>query len=368
MHVCSGTTVQQQLSVKRFNKKGKMATQAIVLANLGSPDSTSVRDVRTYLNEFLMDERVIDIPYFLRALLVRGIIVPFRAPKSAAKYKTIWTDKGSPLLYISRQVQNKVADAMQMPVELCMRYANPTPAFALNKLLEENPDLKEVVLVPLYPHYAMSSYETAVEHVKSTYKNGNYPFDLKVVPPFYDHPEYIDSLANSIKPFLDKDFDHLLFSYHGVPMRHILKTDCTKSHCFSSENCCSVPSEAHSVCYRHQVTVTTNLVAERLGLPRDKFSFSFQSRLGTDAWLQPYTAEQLKKFPREGIKKLIVVCPAFVSDCLETLEEIREEGREDFMHAGGEEYSVIPCLNAREDWIQTVVTLVNSQLKEPATA
>lgn len=338
------------------------------MANLGSPDSYQVKDVRRYLDEFLMDERVIDIPRFWRNVLVRGIIIPFRAPKSAAKYKTIWTDNGSPLLYISKQVQSKLAEATQLPVELCMRYANPTPVYALDKLRDENPDLKEVIMVPLYPHYAMSSYETAVEHVKNTYKKGNYPFALKVVPPFYNHPDYIDSLANSIKPFLYKDFDHLLFSYHGIPKRHILKTDCTKSHCFSSENCCSIPSEAHAVCYRHQVRVTTKLVVEKLGLSEDRFSFSFQSRLGTDAWLQPYTAAQLKRFPKQGIRKLIVVCPAFVSDCLETLEEIQEEGREDFMKAGGQEYSVVPCLNEREDWIQTLVHLVQDQTKESVSA
>ncbi len=341
-----------------------MATQAVLLANLGSPDSYQVKDVRTYLSEFLMDERVIDIPYFARLLLVRGIIVPFRSPKSAAKYKTIWTENGSPLIHISRQVQQKVKEAIQLPVELCMRYANPTPAFALDNLKRENPDLKEVVLVPLYPHYAMSSYETAVEHVKQTYQKGNYPFELKVVPPFYNHPKYIDSLVNSIKPHLNKDFDHLLFSYHGIPKRHVLKTDCTKSHCFSSEHCCSIASKAHEVCYRHQVIETTNLVADKLGLPNEKFSFSFQSRLGADAWLQPYSAEQFKKFPQQGIKKLIVVCPAFVSDCLETLEEIQEEGHEDFMKAGGEEYSVIPCLNDRRDWIETIKHLVEVQFEK----
>lgn len=340
-----------------------MAKKAVLLANLGSPDSTEVKDVRTYLNEFLMDERVIDIPYLVRALLVRGIIVPFRASKSTAKYKTIWTDHGSPLIYISRQVQQKLADVMQLPVELCMRYANPTTAFALDKLQKENPDLEEVVLVPLYPHYAMSSYETAVEHVKQIHKKGAYPFALKTVPPFYNHPGFIDSLANSIKPHLEKEFDHLLFSYHGIPKRHVLKTDCTQSHCFSSENCCSTPSEAHHVCYRHQVRVTTRLVAEKLGLPKEKFSFSFQSRLGADAWLQPYSVEQFEKFPPQGIKKLVVVCPAFVSDCLETLEEIQVEGREDFMKYGGEEFTVIPCLNEREDWIKTVECLVNEQLQ-----
>jgi len=342
-----------------------MAQKAVLLANLGSPDSTSVKDVRSYLAEFLMDERVIDIPYIARLLLVRGIIVPFRAPQSAAKYKTIWTENGSPLIHISKQVQKKLAGAIDMPVELCMRYANPTTTSALDKLKNENPDLQEVVLVPLYPHYAMSSYETAVEYVKEIHKKGNYPFALKVVPPFYNHPDYIESLTNSIKPHLQKEFDHLLFSYHGIPKRHVLKADCTKSHCFSSESCCSIKSAAHDVCYRHQIIETTNLVAEKLGLPKEKFSYSFQSRLGADAWLQPYSVEQFKKFPQQGIKKLIVVCPAFVSDCLETLEEIQEEGHEDFIKAGGSEYSVIPCLNDRDDWIKTIVKLVNAQLSVP---
>lgn len=345
-----------------------MAKKAVLLANLGSPDSTEVKDVRSYLSEFLMDERVIDIPYLARLLLVRGIIVPFRAPKSAAKYKTIWTENGSPLIHISKLVQQKLATVMDMPVALCMRYANPTPKYALDQLMRENPDLKEVVLVPLYPHYAMSSYETAVEHVKETYRVGNYPFELKVVPPFYNHPDYITSLTNSIRPHIQKDFDHLLFSYHGIPKRHVLKTDCTKTHCFSSENCCSIASEAHHVCYRHQIIETTNLVAQQLGLPKEKFSFSFQSRLGADAWLQPYSVEQFQKFPKQGIKKLIVVCPAFVSDCLETLEEIQVEGHDDFMKAGGLEYSVIPCLNEREDWINTLVKLVNAELAESITS
>lgn len=345
-----------------------MAKKAILLANLGSPDSTEVKAVRNYLSEFLMDERVIDIPYFARLLLVRGIIVPFRAPKSAAKYKTIWTEYGSPLIHISKLVQSKLATVMNMPVALCMRYANPTPKKALDELMQENPDLKEVVMVPLYPHYAMSSYETAVEHVKHAYTEGNYTFALKVVPPFYNHPDFIESLTNSIRPYVQKEFDHLLFSYHGIPKRHVLKTDCTKSHCFSNVNCCSMASEAHRVCYRHQVIETTNLVAEKLGIPNEKFSFSFQSRLGSDAWLQPYSVEQFQKFPKQGIKKLIVVCPAFVSDCLETLEEIQVEGRDDFMKAGGVEYSVIPCLNDRDDWIKTLVKLADAEFAEPVPA
>ncbi len=335
-----------------------MATTAVLLANLGSPDSTEVKDVRTYLNQFLMDERVIDIPYLVRLLLVRGIIVPFRAPKSAAKYKTIWTENGSPLIHISNQVQTLLQHKMQMPVELCMRYGNPNPEAAFEKLLHENPDLKEVVLVPLYPHYAMSSYETAVVQVQHVYNQKQYSFKLNVLPPFYNHPKYITALANSIKPFLEKPFDHLLFSYHGIPERHVRKTDMTKSHCLIKDDCCDVNSEAHQTCYRHQVHATTKLATEALGLPKEKFSTSFQSRLGTDAWLKPYTAAQLAEFPKQGIKKLVVLCPAFVSDCLETLEEIQVEGKEIFLHHGGEEFTVIPCLNDRAEWIDTLSELV----------
>ncbi len=332
---------------------------AVLLANLGSPDSYEVKDVRSYLNEFLMDERVIDIPKILRTILVKGIIVPFRAPKSAEKYKTVWTENGSPLIHISKQVQAKLQSAINLPVELCMRYANPTPQSAFAKLVQGNPDLTEVMLVPLYPHYAMSSYETAVEQVKKAYKEGNYSFQLKVVPPFYNNPKYIQSLANSIKPFLEKPYDHILFSYHGIPERHVKKTDGTKAHCLIKHDCCHVNSPAHSTCYRHQVMVTTQLTARALGLPKEKFSVSFQSRLGADAWLKPATVDQLAMFPKQqGIKKLLILCPAFVSDCLETLEEIQMEGRETFMENGGEEFTVIPCLNYRDDWIETLVHLI----------
>jgi ferrochelatase len=335
---------------------------AVLLANLGSPDSCQVRDVRTYLQEFLMDERVIDIPNPWRSILVKGIIVPFRAPKSAAKYKTIWTNNGSPLIHISRQVQAKLQVALQLPVELCMRYANPTPADALDKLHLQNPSLEEVILLPLYPHYAMSSYETAVEQVKRVHQQGKYSFQLKVVPPFYNDRGYIQALANSIQPFLSNPFDHILFSYHGIPERHVKKTDVTKAHCLLQNDCCNVDSEAHRTCYRHQVNATTQLTAQVLGLSKEKYSVSFQSRLSAGAWLKPFTAEQLIDFPKRGIKKILIVCPAFVSDCLETLEEIEMEGREIFLKNGGERFEVIPCLNENVDWIQALATLVKKEI------
>ncbi|MFA6261420.1 MAG: ferrochelatase [Bacteroidia bacterium] len=335
-----------------------MSKKAILLTNLGSPDSTSVKDVRTYLNEFLMDGRVIDIPYLARLLLVRGIIVPFRAKSSAEKYKSIWTKNGSPLIQISKELTLAVQAETGLPAYLCMRYANPTPASMLKKIKAEHPDLEELVLLPLYPHFAMSSYETGVLHVQEAHRKGAYPFQLKVVQPFYNHPDYIAALAESIQPYLTDTYDQLLFSYHGIPERHIHKSDPTGNHCLNGLDCCSVPSPAHSTCYRHQVFQTTEAVAKRLNLPKEKYSISFQSRLGRDKWLSPSTAQTLQEMPARGIKKTLVVCPAFVSDCLETLEEMNMEGRETFMQAGGEMYVNIPCLNTNPAWVKAVNTLI----------
>lgn len=337
-----------------------MAKRGIVLMNLGSPDSTSVKDVRKYLHEFLMDERVIDKPFLFRFLLVRGIIVPFRAPKSAKAYRSIWWSEGSPLIELTKQLQHCVQEKTTDPVVIAMRYGNPTPQQAYEALLQQQPDIEEVVLVPLYPHYAMSSYETAVEHMKRAHRKYNYSFKLKIVPPYYNHPSYIHALAESIKPYLQKDFDQLLFSYHGVPERHIHKGDPTKKHCMQVENCCYVKSESHKTCYRHQVTITTELVAKKLGLQKKQWQQSYQSRLGRDPWLAPSTQVRLEELPREGIKHLLIVCPAFVSDCLETLEEIQEEGKKLFMEHGGISYTYIPCLNTNSLWVDTIMELIDT--------
>lgn len=335
-----------------------MIKKGIVLMNLGSPESTEVKDVRKYLDEFLMDKRVIDMPLITRALLVKGIIVPFRAPKSAQAYKSIWTKDGSPLIVISKQLQQAFQQVVDEPVALAMRYGNPAPWDAYDELMAKVPGLEEVIVVPLYPHYAMSSYETAAEYAKKIHKDKKYPFKLTIVPPFYKDEDYIDALAVSIEPFLHQDYDHILFSYHGIPERHILKGDITGNHCLKSADCCSVESQAHAFCYRHQCLTTTRLVAAKLNIPAGKFSHSFQSRLGKDEWLKPYTAVRLDEMPKQGIKKLLVVCPAFVSDCLETLEEIAEEGKETFLHAGGESFTMIPCLNAHPAWVSTLKKLV----------
>ncbi|MEO7530633.1 MAG: ferrochelatase [Sediminibacterium sp.] len=326
---------------------------AILLMNLGSPDSTQVKDVRKYLNEFLMDERVIDIPFIARALLVRGIIVPFRAPKSAEAYKTIWTKEGSPLVVLTKQLQAALQQKVDVPVAIAMRYGGPSPKQAYEKLVTENPGLEEVILVPLYPHYAMSSYETAVVYAKEQYAEKQYPFKLTTIKPFYNEPDYINALAANMQPWLANEYDHILFSYHGIPERHIRKSDTTGCHCLKTSNCCEQDSVAHATCYRHQVFTTTRLVTEKLNIPKDKYSISFQSRLGK-GWLQPFTDIRLEEMPKEGIKKLLIICPAFVSDCLETLEEIEERGKESFMKAGGESYTMIPCLNTHPLWVSTL--------------
>jgi ferrochelatase len=326
--------------------------------NLGSPDSTEVRDVRRYLDEFLMDKRVIDYPYLFRFLLVKGIIVPFRAPKSAGAYKSIWTKEGSPLIVFTKQLQEKLQQQMCDPIEVAMRYGNPTPQYAYDSLLKRNPGLEEVILMPLYPQYAMSSYETAVEYMKEVHKKNKYSFRLTTIEPYYNNNDYINALSESIRPYLQNGYDKLLFSYHGVPERHILKGDITGNHCLKTPDCCEVDSPAHKFCYRHQCFKTTELVTKTLEIPKEKFEQSFQSRLGRDKWLTPYTAQRLSELPGEGIKNLLVVCPAFVSDCLETLEEIAEQGREVFLHAGGKNFTMIPCLNVHPLWVKAIVKLM----------
>ncbi len=334
--------------------------KGIILINLGSPDSTKIPDLKKYLDEFLMDERVIDKSWLFRALLVKGIIVPFRASKSAEAYKKIWTDGGSPLIVYTKKLQQALQARVEEPVEIAMRYGNPTAKDAYSALLAREPEIKEVVILPLYPHYAMSSYETAVEHMKEVYNQTKYPFTISFVPPFYNDESYLNALAENIKPYLEKKYDHILFSYHGVPGRHIRKSDVTGCHCLQSDNCCETPSPAHQFCYRHQVKTTTKLVCEKLEIPVNRYSISFQSRLGK-GWLTPFTDIRLAEMPKEGIKNLLILCPAFVSDCLETLEEIGMRGKEIFMLAGGESFEMIPCLNTNSLWVDAVEGMVNCE-------
>ena len=327
--------------------------RAVILMNLGSPDSTEAPDVKRYLTEFLMDGRVIDYPWLFRKILVQGIIVPTRASNSAEAYKTIWTRDGSPLIHLTRELQQALQPQVDEPVEIAMRYGNPSMEQAYERVLASVPGLEEVVAIPLYPHYAMASYETAVEYAKEVYRKKKYTFNLRFIRPFYDEPHYLHALSELIRPYLSRDYDHILFSYHGIPARHIKKTDPTHHHCLSSKDCCDIPSMAHGRCYRHQCFATTEKVVQRLGIPEGKYSNSFQSRLGK-GWLEPFTDIRLEEMPREGIKKLLILCPAFVSDCLETLEEIAIRGKETFLAAGGEEYEMIPCLNVDPLWVQAL--------------
>lgn len=332
--------------------------RGIILMNLGSPDSTEVYDVRKYLNEFLTDKRVID-SWPVRNLLVRTVIVPTRAPKSAEAYRTIWTKEGSPLVQITKALAEKLQERIPEPVAVAMRYGNPDMDSAYQSLLKKMPDLEEVIAIPLYPHYAMSSYETAVEHAKEVHRKKKYRFSLTFIPPFYQEPKYIHAMAENMRPWLQNGFDHLLFSFHGIPERHIKNSDPTHTHCLQSVDCCSQTSLAHATCYRHQCLQTMKAVAAELGLPQEKYSFSFQSRLLKDPWLKPYTDFRLQEMPAEGIKNLLVVCPAFVSDCLETLEEIAIRGKESFLESGGAAYEMIPCLNTHPLWVQTLADWVH---------
>ena len=329
--------------------------RGIVLMNLGSPDSTGVKDVKRYLDEFLMDERVIDYPWLFRILLVKGIITPFRAAKSAKAYETIWTKEGSPLIVITRQVQQALQQQIPEPVEIAMRYGSLTPQKAFDALLTREPGLEEVIAVPLYPHYAMSSYETAVEHAKGTHTAKKYSFKLHFIKPFYDDPSYLNALAERARPFLTGGYDHILFSYHGIPARHIHRGDPEAlANCLARKGTECVAANAGNInCYRRQVITTTGLLMQQLAVPADKYSISFQSRLGK-GWLEPFTDKRLEEMPKEGIRKLLILCPAFVSDCLETLEEIEERGKEIFMGAGGESFKMIPCLNDHPLWVATL--------------
>lgn len=330
----------------------------VLLVNLGSPDAPTPEAVKPYLDEFLMDERVIDAPKWLRTILIRGIILNTRPKKSAKAYRKIWWEEGSPLIVLSQRLEKKLQAKVDVPVALGMRYGNPSIETGMQALMDAHPSIKEVFLVPLYPHYAMSSYETVVVKAEEVQAAKFPQVKMHTLPPFFEETTYIDALVESIKPYTDEKPDLLLFSYHGIPERHVKKSDVTGCHCLKVENCCEVASEAHTQCYRHQVMQTSHAVAEKLGLSKDQYMVSFQSRLGPDPWLKPTTSKLLEELPEQGIKKLAVVCPAFVSDCLETLEEMGMEGKEDFLEAGGESFTLIPCLNDNDRWVDVLAGYV----------
>ena len=336
-----------------------MSKQGVILLNLGSPDSTSTPDVRNYLREFLMDGRVLDIPFLLRWLIVHCFILPRRPQQSAEAYQSVWTDNGSPLIVTSFKQQKALQEKLDIPVALGMRYGNPSTEAAIDELIEKGVD--DLFIIPLYPHYAMSSYETAVVYLNKILKKKQVPMRTRLLPPFYEDEAYISALVESAKPFLENsDYDRLIFSFHGIPERHILKSDPSKSHCFKSDDCCTNCNTAHATCYRHQCTQTVQCFVDQLGLPKEKYFLSFQSRLGRDPWLQPYTDKTIEKHAEEGYKKIKVICPAFTTDCLETLEEIAMEGKEIFEEAGGEHFEHIPCLNENQNFIEFLAGKVDA--------
>ena len=341
-----------------------MSQRAVLLVNLGSPDSTSVPDVRRYLREFLGDERVLDLPAPLRFALLEGIILRTRPKKSAHAYASIWQPEGSPLVITSRSVRDKLAATLdaETPVYLAMRYGNPSIASVMAQMAADG--VTEVLLFPQYPHYAMSSWETVVVKVFAERARLAPGMHITTVQPFFQDADYIEALYQVTAPYLSQPHDHLLFSYHGIPERHLRKGDSSKAHCTLVADCCTTCSPAHATCYKAQVLATTRALVARAGIAADKHSVSFQSRLAGEPWLSPFTDYELKRLPQAGKKRLLIICPAFVADCLETIEEISEEGREDFMGAGGESFQQIPCLNDQKPYIEFLAQRVGRWLEQ----
>lgn len=331
-----------------------MNHSGVLLVNLGSPDSPSVPDVRRYLREFLMDGRVLDAPWPVRFFVVNACILPSRPRQSAEAYRKIWTAEGSPLVVMGRKVQSLLQQRLDVPVGLTMRYQNPSIPSAIIELQQQS--VRDLLVIPLFPHYAMSSFETAVERVKEVAGRLAPEMELKMAPPYYDEANYIKALVSSAAAELECPFDHLLFSFHGLPERHLRKADPTCNHCLKVENCCEIPSIAHQTCYRAQCFATVRAFVRRAWVP--SYSVAFQSRLGKDPWLSPHTEDELVRLATIGVKRLCVICPAFVADCLETLEEIGMRGREIFLAAGGQEYRLISCLNDHPLWIDALHAMV----------
>lgn len=329
----------------------------ILLINLGSPDTTKIPDVKRYLDEFLMDKRVIDYNYIKRLLLIRGIILRTRPPKTAEAYKKIWSNEtGSPLIHLSYELMKKMKSISEFPIALGMRYGNPSIENGMKELASKG--CNKIIIVPLYPQYAMSSYETvwvkALDVRDKHFKN----IELQAIAPFYNHPKYLDAMKTHIQAFLPEEYDHILYSFHGIPERHIRRYQ-HPTALDTFEQCYHNTNHSHNdICYVHQCYQFAEFISEKMNIPSEKYSFSYQSRLGREKWMDPYTDECLVEYPKKGIKKLVILCPAFVSDCLETLEEINMEGRKEFLENGGEEFTYIPCLNTDDNWIKTLYEII----------
>ena len=337
-----------------------MGKKGILLVNLGTPDSPEVGDVRKYLDEFLMDERVIDINVFKRNLLVRGIIVPFRSPKTAKLYKEIWDENGSPLLYFSKIQTALVQEALgeDYHVELAMRYQSPSIEAALENMKAGL--VESIRVIPLFPQYASASTGSVIQKVMELVSKWQTIPDISFVNSFHDNKLMIETFADNALRYQPETYDHILFSFHGLPERQLIKCDHTGHHCLKKENCCATLTDVNKFCYSAQSYDTARLIAAELNIPAEKYSVCFQSRLGKEPWVQPYTSDVLKDLAAKGKKRLLVFCPAFVADCLETLYEISVEYHEDFKALGGEEVQLVASLNDHPKWIEAMVELAKN--------
>ncbi len=330
-------------------------SRGVLVVNVGSPDSTKPGDVRRYLRQFLSDPRVVDINPVARWLLLNLFILPFRPKVSAKAYAKVWTDEGSPLLVESRALVEGLRERLECEVVLGMRYGAPSIESAIEGLRAKGCD--EITVFPVYPQYASSSTGTALQAVYEVCGAlWNTPA-ISSVAPFYDEPGFLDAFCEVGRPVLEELApDHVLFSFHGLPERHIRKSDETGSHCLAADGCCDAMGDANRNCYRAQCYVTANGIAERLRLTN--WSVSFQSRLGRTPWIKPYTDEVLVDMAQRGVKRVAVFCPAFTADCLETLEEIGIRAADDFTAAGGEVLRLVPSLNAHPSWMDQAAELV----------
>ena len=333
----------------------------ILLSNLGTPDAPETGPVRRYLGQFLMDPSVVDIPAIARWLLVHGIILRTRPSKSAEAYRKVWTSRGSPLLFHTLDLADRVREWVPAStvVEVGMRYGNPSIESAVEKLVAAG--VEKIVFLPLYPQYSLAATFSSAEEFRRVLKVRNINLPTQVIEDFWSDEGFLDAFAAVGQPILaEKAPDHVLFSFHGIPERHVRKTDLAGgTHCLEKGNCCERMVDANARCYRAQSFHTAHRLAEKLGLSREKYSVSFQSRLGRTPWIQPYTDIVLDELVEKGVRRLAVYCPSFVADCLETLEEIEMRGREQFQEKGGEDLWLIPSLNSSPAWAKAVVNLTS---------
>lgn len=335
----------------------------VLLIQLGTPDSPSVSDVRRYLTEFLNDPRVIDIPYLSRKLLVNGIIVPFRAPKSAKIYKKLWEHGNgvSPLLSYTRSVQSLLQQRLQnedVTVEMAMRYQNPSMESVLERMRKAG--YEQIIIIPLFPQYASASSGSAIEKAMQIIRRWWVIPEIRIVSQFYDHPAYIDSIVERAKAFNLADYDHVLFSYHGLPERQVDKVYTDGKPC-QDHDCESQITEDNKFCYKATSYATTRLLAEKLGLQPEQYTVCFQSRLD-EKWLKPFSDVVVEEQAKKGAKKLLAFSPAFVADCLETIIEIGDEYQEIFEEHGGEKVQLVPSSNDHPRFIDCLEDLVRQRM------